>query len=353
MNRTSTLVAAALAAAGFLAACGDESSSTPAAVVNGIEISQQALVDELEAIEGNTEYLEAYEANAVAQGREPILGEDEGSFNTAFVAETLGIRIQYAFVEAEVEARGLGADEACADAARSAVTDRFAAASSSGDGEVILDAFAEDYRGYLLERETDFFTLRADLGGQACGEGPSDDAVEAYFEEHEAELAVETACVSHILVTTEAEAAEIGELLDGGADFADLAAERSVDTGSGANGGSLGCGPAGQYVPEFEAAVFSQPVGEVGQPVQSEFGFHVIRVDERSIATVDDIRPDIEAALEQEVQQAFTDWFFEALAAGEVEVDARYGTWDSTQAVIIRPAAELVPDEGDGTGTSG
>jgi len=338
--RSLRLLVVALAASGLLAACGDEATSIPAAVVNGVEISQQELVDELEAIEGNTEYLEAYEANAAAQGREPIRGEEDGSFNTAFVAETLAIRMQYAFVQSEVAARGIEPDEACVDAAEAAVAERFAGASASGDGQAIIDGFDDAYVEYLIDREADFFALRSELGGQACGEGSTDEAVAAYFDEHESELAVETACVSHILVGTQAEADELSALLAGGGDFAQLASERSIDTGSGANGGSLGCGPRGQYVEEFEAAVTAQPIGEVGPPVQSEFGFHLIRVDERGVQTLDDVRPDIEAALDQEVQQAFTDWFLEALAAGEVELDPRYGTWDPTQAIIVRPTSE-------------
>ena len=340
MKRITTVLPVVLAAAGLLAACSDESSTTPAAVVNGLEIAQQDLVDELEAIDANTEYREAFDAAAAAQGTNPIRGDEEGSFNTAFVAEILGIRIQYALLEAELADRGVEAEQACVDAASQALADRFAGASSTGDGEAILAGFGDDYAGYLLDRETDFFAIQAELSGQPCGEGPSDEAVEAYFEEHEDELAVETACVRHILVATPEEAAAVKEQLDGGADFEQLAQELSVDETSGQNGGDLGCGPEGQYVPEFEAAVFSQPVGVVGDPVQSEFGYHLIRVDERGVATLDDVRDDIVQTLEGENQQAFTDWFLDALAQGEVDVDPRYGTWDSTQAVIVRPSAE-------------
>jgi parvulin-like peptidyl-prolyl isomerase len=157
-------------------------------------------------------------------------------------------------------------------------------------------------------------------------------------------LAVETACASHILVETLDEANEIAGLLEGGDDFAGLAVERSIDTGSGAEGGDLGCGPAGRFVEAFDAAVFAQPVGEVGEPVQTEFGFHLILVTERSVATFDDVRDDVEATLvqdrEQAAQQAFFDWFNEALASSEVEIDPRSGTWDASIGDIVGPATE-------------
>jgi parvulin-like peptidyl-prolyl isomerase len=82
----------------------------------------------------------------------------------------------------------------------------------------------------------------------------------------------------HILVETEAEAQEIYERLQDGEDFAAVAAEASKDTGSGANGGDLGWFGRGAMVPEFEKVAFALEVGEISEPVQSEFGYHIIQV---------------------------------------------------------------------------
>jgi len=338
VKRSRFLTSAALALTALFAGCGD-GTAPPAAVVDGVTISQQDLVDELEAIEANTGYLEAYEAAAEAQGGPAILGTADGEFNRDFVTSSLALRIQYALVESEVDSRGLDVDGRCREVAREQVVSRFAGASTAGDGEAVLAAFGDEYAGYLLDREADFFALQADLSGLECGAGPSDEAVEAYFEEHRDEFAVETACASHILVATVEEAEEVRGLLEGGGDFAALAAERSTDPGSAAQGGALGCAPAGQYVPEFDAAVFGQAVGEVGEPVATDFGFHLILVTEREISTptLDDVRPQIEAALQEAAQGAFFEWFDEALANGDVEVDPRYGTWDPTTATIVPP----------------
>jgi len=79
---------------------------------------------------------------------------------------------------------------------------------------------------------------------------------------------------------------EVRARIEAGESFEDVAIEVSEDPGSGANGGSLGWFGRGQMVPEFEEAAFSLDVGELSQPVQTDFGYHLILVDE--INTDDD-----------------------------------------------------------------
>lgn len=82
----------------------------------------------------------------------------------------------------------------------------------------------------------------------------------------------------HILVATEAEAQNIITQLKKGADFSTLAKTKSIDTGSGAQGGDLGFAPRGVMVPRFEEALFALKTGEISAPVQSDFGWHVIQL---------------------------------------------------------------------------
>ena len=106
---------------------------------------------------------------------------------------------------------------------------------------------------------------------------------------------------AHILVATAEEAEAIKAELAAGADFAELAKTKSLDTGSGSAGGDLGWFGLGMMVKPFEDAVVAAKVGEVSGPVQSEFGFHLILVKETRVAenpTLDMIRDDLAAEIE-------------------------------------------------------
>jgi len=89
------------------------------------------------------------------------------------------------------------------------------------------------------------------------------------------------AVASHILVNSEQEALDLKSQIEGGADFADLARKHS-GCPSGRQGGSLGEFGQGDMVPEFDQVVFSDlPVGQVSDPVKTQFGYHLIRVEQR------------------------------------------------------------------------
>ena len=117
----------------------------------------------------------------------------------------------------------------------------------------------------------------------------------------------------HILVETEAEANTVYELLKKGEDFATVAKEHSKDTGSGANGGDLDWFGKGAMVAEFETAAFSQKVGEIGKPVKSQFGYHIIQV----LGHED--RPLTAAQYEQKKTTEFTTWVTDTRAKADVK----------------------------------
>ncbi|WP_371685756.1 peptidylprolyl isomerase [Tabrizicola sp. YIM 78059] len=112
---------------------------------------------------------------------------------------------------------------------------------------------------------------------------------------------------AHILVETEEEANKLKEELAGGADFATLAREHSIDAGSGANGGDLGWFGLGMMVKPFEDAVVNAKVGEVAGPVQTDFGWHLVLVKETRLMdhpTLDDIRDDLATEIENAAIEA-------------------------------------------------
>ncbi len=126
---------------------------------------------------------------------------------------------------------------------------------------------------------------------------------------------------SHILVETEEKAKQLVAELDGGADFAELAAEHSTGP-SGPNGGQLGWFGTGRMVPEFELAVLGLEVGAVSAPVQTQFGWHVIRLnDARDVPppSLDDVREELTVALQDAAVEAK---IAELMAAGTIERNA-------------------------------
>jgi foldase protein PrsA len=151
-------------------------------------------------------------------------------------------------------------------------------------------------------------------------------------------------CVSHVLVETLAEAQEVMGRLDSGEDFGAIAMEVSLDPGSGAEGGVLPCGPAGQYVEPFRDAALIAPVGEVyAEIVESDFGFHVLMVTDRVEPTEDGL-PTQQEIIEQlnsvAVGQALNDWFLTQVGSAVVVVDEEYGTWQGIpEPQVIPPSA--------------
>ncbi len=117
---------------------------------------------------------------------------------------------------------------------------------------------------------------------------------------------------SHILIGTrgldetakaakKAKADSIYSLLMAGADFANLAREYSEDPGSAKEGGSLGWFGTGQMVPQFETAAFELAKGQISEPVESPFGYHIImKEDQRAIPTYEDVRPSIAEAISRD-----------------------------------------------------
>ena len=130
--------------------------------------------------------------------------------------------------------------------------------------------------------------------------GVTDDTIRQHYEASKDEYAVaEQVTASHILVRTEQESQEVLAELKQGKDFAEVAKARSID-GSAAKGGALGTFSRGRTVAEFEEAAFALQVGEISPPVRTQFGYHVIKVTERTPAHVkplDEVRDEVRNAL--------------------------------------------------------
>jgi len=136
----------------------------------------------------------------------------------------------------------------------------------------------------------------------------TDEDIKNYYDQNKASFSTEEQVrASHILVETKEEADAIVKQLKEGADFAALAKEKSLDTGSAANGGDLDFFGKGAMVPEFEEAAFALKVGDVSEPVKSDYGYHIIKVTdhvEASSPTLEEKKADITDTLTS--QQIYT-----------------------------------------------
>jgi peptidyl-prolyl cis-trans isomerase C len=170
-----------------------------------------------------------------------------------------------------------------------------------------------------------------------------------YYDEHKADY--ESMRARHILIRfkgsrvplkqdqkdlTEEEALaraqEIRKRLMVGADFAQVAKQESDDTGSAANGGSLGEFRHGAMVGPFDAAAGSLPLGEVSEPVKTPFGYHIIQVQARETKTFDEVKDEIEKKLRPQLTDKL---IAELRTKTQVTMDEKY--FDSAPPAIASP----------------
>ena len=167
---------------------------------------------------------------------------------------------------------------------------RLAAEAGRADG---LDA--DENVASAMKRAADRVLAEAYITDKVSSQ-IGEEAIQSAYDTFVADSASrEQVTASHILVETEDEARAIIGQLNDGADFAELAREKSTGP-SGPNGGSLGAFGRGQMVPAFETAAFSMPVGSYSaDPVQTQFGWHVIQVSDKGV----DPAPSLEQMREQ------------------------------------------------------
>lgn len=176
---------------------------------------------------------------------------------------------------------------------------------------VLGETGAELSPGSVKRLENEERALKAaEVIREIAQEATTDEAIQAAYDASFGEAAPETEYnAAHILVETEDEAKAIIEELGAGADFEALARERSTGP-SGPNGGQLGWFSAGQMVQPFEEAVLAMEPGTVSDPVQTQFGWHVIRLNEtrqKAVPTLDEVRAQLVEQVQQDVLEARLD----------------------------------------------
>ncbi|MEB3327768.1 MAG: peptidylprolyl isomerase [Candidatus Sericytochromatia bacterium] len=152
---------------------------------------------------------------------------------------------------------------------------------------------------------------------------PPEAEVRAYFEAHrDMYRQPEEVRARHILVKEEALARRLAAELAGGGDFATLARRHSTDPGSGSRGGDLGFFARGRMVRPFEEAAFALKPGQISKPVKSQFGWHLIKAEERRAARAlpfVEVRAEIARRLgEQRRKEAFEAWLAQRRAQAAI-----------------------------------
>ena len=172
-------------------------------------------------------------------------------------------------------------------------------------------------------------------------ERTTDESVQGYYDDHKVQFASPQVKASHILVKDEALIKDIKAKLDAGGDFAALAKEHSADPGSKNDGGSLGWFKKTDMVGPFADAAFAADKGSVTDPVQTRFGFHIIKVeDTRAEIPLEEVRDQIEGQLGNELAQAY----LQELKAGATIVSADAPKADAPEAAEAAEAPEATED---------
>lgn len=268
--------------------------------VGNDSFSQQSVDEELRALADN----EALDAAIRQSGGEP-LATFPGSIASGTAAGWVGLRVALTGAAQAVERGELDATEDDRDRGKQL-------AAESVGGQSVFSTLPSWFRDRLVARWTNVAILEREVVADPTP------ALEAKV----AALCPSGRYVSHILVDTETQAAAIKQELERGGDFAEVAASTSKD-GSAADGGRLGCLDGQSFVEPFATVATNQPVGVVSDPVQTEFGYHLILVtDQPSAADVERV------ALEEILGR---------VARRQVEVDPRYGTWDRRNGQVVPP----------------
>jgi foldase protein PrsA len=294
-----------------IAACGGSSGN--AATFNGKKISNASFERELNALRDNKQLIESAKQSGV-----DIVAD--GKVVPALAAQWLLADLNQIPVDEEFARRKLTITPALEKKARSDAANQLGG-SSAVSGDDVLNAFPKWFQDLLVGRQA---RVEALLNAYVVADGFADDA--AWLAANPAaatDYCASGKVVRHVLVKTREEALEVQRSLVNGADFATVAKEKSTDAGSKDDAGFVGCLTQGQFVPPFEQAATALPIGVISDPVQTEFGFHVLRVDTFGVASA----PQIVGALRQRpASDQFSKWLDEQMTNAKITVNPKWGT---------------------------
>ncbi|HVL64626.1 MAG TPA: peptidylprolyl isomerase [Actinomycetota bacterium] len=323
MTRFATIVAALLMP--LAASCG-EMADPAAAVVGDHTVTVGDVADALEEFESSPQFERlAQQGDAAALSR---------SYEQTYLAQT----IRRLVLEPEARERGIEVTdddvEERIDQIKSDFPTEAAFQEALAEQGYDMETLERLVRDSILEER-----LRAEVVG---GVGPSEDEVLAQYEANPARFTEYRA--RHILVTSNDRAVEIAEQLkavppeDLEDAFDRLARRFSKDPGSAERGGDLGWAAAEGYVEPFADALRELEPGEVSDPVRTEFGFHVIWLEDVRVVRFEEVREQLRAEIAGTAEdEAWERFVMRAYERAGVELNPRYGVIDPVSGQISDP----------------
>jgi parvulin-like peptidyl-prolyl isomerase len=180
------------------------------------------------------------------------------------------------------------------------------------------------------------------------GAQPAEADIQAFYDQNSENFKQTRA--QHILVAKKSLAQQIAQQLQAAPKneiddlFERLAKRYSTDDTNSDNAGDLGYYNPGDLVPEFQNAADALEIGEISDPVQSQFGFHVIRVTDRRATPLEDVRAQIEQQLAKTAgDKAWSDYLHDAFADADVKVNPRYGEFDLETLLVVNASSKDIP----------
>ncbi|MBX9465445.1 MAG: peptidylprolyl isomerase [Aquamicrobium sp.] len=264
------------------------------------------------------------------------MAQDEAVVATVNGQPVTETDLEIAIADLEQQFAQLPAEQRRAAALSAVIEIRLLAAEAESKGLAEGDEF-QRRMDMLRQRALHSAYIEQEVAGLV-----TDEAVRTRYDEEIAKIpASEEVRARHILVETEEEATAIIKQLDEGGNFEEIAKEKSTD-GAAAQGGDLGYFGAGQMVPEFEQAAFAMEVGaHSAEPVKSQFGWHVIKLEDKRAKQP----PAFEQVSEQLRSVLVRDAYMKAVndlrAAADVEIE------DEALKAMLEPAAGEGAAEGE------
>ena len=298
---------------------------------------------------------------AASGGTATLKSSDGSSWATSFTSAFLNDQLSLQLAKIGLAQRGIAVTDKDLASAKTTLEQNF----TSG-GKSVFGDLPTTYQQSLIEG----VAAQSLLADAVVAEATSDAALRKLYDSTKDQYTGDLVCASHILVVagsgsssstpTDAQYATALTAINAikaqvtPSNFASIAAAKSQDTGSAADGGSLGCVAKGTFVDAFDKVAWAQPLNVVSDPVKTQYGYHLILVTARGKLTFDQLKSTIAQNVAQSAQQVLDLEIARLARETRVSVNGRYGMFDASTGQITAPAGAMQPTASvDGSSLAG